>query len=118
MAWNGWGGSYHRRLAEIYRFLVSPGQAVLEIGCGTGLLLGHLAPDCVEYWGTDYSQQVIRRTQRLCRALPSLSHVQLSHRRKLPLTLGDELWNSVDHFAFRGKVAGPTGEAEVVSDRQ
>src|SRR5947207_9612802 len=28
--WQGWGGAYHRRLAEIYRFLVAPGLRVLE----------------------------------------------------------------------------------------
>ena len=55
-------------------------ERVLEIGCGTGLLLGRLAPDCVEYWGTDYAEQVIRRAQRLCTAVPSLNHVQLSRR--------------------------------------
>ena len=55
-------------------------ERVLEIGCGTGLLLARLAPDCVEYWGTDYSQQVIRQTEQLCMSVPSLNHVHLSHR--------------------------------------
>ena len=44
------------------------------------MLLARLAPDCVEYWGTDYSQQVIRQVERLCTAEPSLRHVHLSHR--------------------------------------
>jgi amino acid adenylation domain-containing protein len=31
-------------------------QRILEIGCGTGLLLSELAPECEAYWGTDFSQ--------------------------------------------------------------
>ena len=40
--WSGWGGCYHRRLAESYRYLVPPGQAVIEIGCARGDLLARL----------------------------------------------------------------------------
>ncbi|HEY7818465.1 MAG TPA: AMP-binding protein, partial [Vicinamibacteria bacterium] len=31
-------------------------RRVLEIGCGTGLLLFRIAPDCESYWGTDFSE--------------------------------------------------------------
>ena len=31
-------------------------KRVLEIGCGTGLLLFRIAPSCEKYWGTDISQ--------------------------------------------------------------
>ncbi|HEX8558916.1 MAG TPA: amino acid adenylation domain-containing protein, partial [Pyrinomonadaceae bacterium] len=31
-------------------------RRVLELGCGTGLLLTRLAPACEQYWGTDVSQ--------------------------------------------------------------
>ncbi len=34
-------------------------QRVLEIGCGSGLLLFRLAPFCLEYHGTDLSEKVI-----------------------------------------------------------
>ena len=34
-------------------------ERVLEIGVGSGLLLGRLAPECVEYWGTDFSARTI-----------------------------------------------------------
>ena len=40
--WRGMGGAYHHRLSEIYRFLISPGQRVLEIGCAEGNLLASL----------------------------------------------------------------------------
>ncbi|HEV2736351.1 MAG TPA: amino acid adenylation domain-containing protein, partial [Longimicrobiaceae bacterium] len=34
-------------------------RRVLEIGCGVGLLLFRLAPECDEYWGTDFSTAAI-----------------------------------------------------------
>ncbi|MFF4572702.1 amino acid adenylation domain-containing protein [Streptomyces sp. NPDC001410] len=36
-------------------------RRVLEIGVGSGLLLGPLAPEAEEYWGTDFSAPVIER---------------------------------------------------------
>src|SRR5437867_338742 len=42
--WSGAGTSYHRRLAEIYRFHVNPNMRVLEIGCADGRLLAALRP--------------------------------------------------------------------------
>src|SRR5689334_8088236 len=36
--------AYHARLHEIYRWLIPPGQRVLEIGCGPGDLLAALRP--------------------------------------------------------------------------
>ncbi|HEV7519399.1 MAG TPA: amino acid adenylation domain-containing protein, partial [Thermoanaerobaculia bacterium] len=39
-------------------------RRVLEIGCGTGLLLFRLAPGCEAYWGTDLSRQALARVER------------------------------------------------------
>ena len=60
--WTGWGGYYHRRLTEVYRFLVAPGQRVLEIGCGQGELLAALDPAVGV--GVDLSPEMIRRAEQ------------------------------------------------------
>ena len=60
-SWRGWGGSYHRRLAEIYRFLVSPGQRVLEIGCGLGDLLAAVEP--ARGLGVDFASEMVARAK-------------------------------------------------------
>ena len=53
----GWGDYYHTRPAEIYRFLVSPHQSVLEIGCGRGDLLATVAP--ASGLGVDFAEKMI-----------------------------------------------------------
>ncbi|MFN0122291.1 MAG: glycosyltransferase, partial [Blastocatellia bacterium] len=59
--WQGLGGYYHQRLAEVYRFLISPGQRVLEIGCGRGDLLAALSP--AYGMGIDFSPGMIARAR-------------------------------------------------------
>ncbi|WP_107656874.1 non-ribosomal peptide synthetase [Nocardia suismassiliense] len=39
-------------------------ERVLEIGVGSGLLMSQLAPDCAEYWATDFSSATISTLQR------------------------------------------------------
>lgn len=60
-AWKGLGGWYHQRLAEIYKFLISPKQSVLEIGCGTGDLLAQL--NAARGVGIDFSGETIQRAK-------------------------------------------------------
>lgn len=50
---------YHRRIEEIYRFLVPSKQKVLELGCGSGSLLSALEPDFGV--GVDFSKKMIAR---------------------------------------------------------
>ncbi|MGW1595659.1 amino acid adenylation domain-containing protein, partial [Streptomyces sp. NPDC002343] len=49
---------------------------VLEIGCGTGLLLRSLAPHCAAYLGTDFSPRAVADL-RAHTDVPELSHVEL-----------------------------------------
>ncbi|MEN8161135.1 MAG: hypothetical protein ABFS41_13775, partial [Myxococcota bacterium] len=41
----GWSAYYHRRLADVYRFLAPPSPRVLELGCGEGDLLAALGAE-------------------------------------------------------------------------
>ena len=69
--WTGWGGYYHQRLAEIYRFLVVPGQRVLEIGCGEGDLLAAVKPGIGV--GVDFSGEMLSRARK---RYPNLHFIQ------------------------------------------
>ena len=61
-SWRGMGIWYHHRLMEIYKFLVSPNQRILEIGCGTGDLLANLSPS--HGVGIDFSPEMIARARQ------------------------------------------------------
>jgi SAM-dependent methyltransferase len=62
-SWKSLGTYYHKRLGQLYTHLVSPGQKILEIGCGTGELLAKLKPSVGV--GVDLSDEMVKRaTQR------------------------------------------------------
>ena len=48
---------------------LAPGS-VLEIGCGTGLILTRVAPHCGSYLGVDFSRQAVERLARLMAGTP------------------------------------------------
>ena len=56
------GRAYHRRVEEVYRFLLRPGLRVLELGCGEGDLLASLNPS--EGVGVDFSEAMIDSARR------------------------------------------------------
>lgn len=65
--------------ATVARILGLRPTRVLELGCGTGLLLWRVAPHCEEYVGTDLSAATLAALEpRLARA--GLGNVRLLHR--------------------------------------
>ncbi|XXX82517.1 amino acid adenylation domain-containing protein [Sorangium sp. So ce134] len=63
----------------VERILSFQPRRAWEIGCGTGLLLSQLAPQCAVYLGTDFSEQAISLLRpELARG--TLSHVSLQRR--------------------------------------
>jgi SAM-dependent methyltransferase len=75
----GAGASYHRRLATIYRFLIPPGQRVLEIGCGRGDLLAATEP--ADGIGVDLSPEMISRAKT---RHPNLRFIETDAHELLP----------------------------------
>lgn len=61
----------------VTRILALKPQHVLEIGCGTGLLLGRVAPHCEQYTGTDFSETALHHTRQMCQQIANLDHVTL-----------------------------------------
>lgn len=57
--WRRRNRGYHDLVENVYRFHVPPGASVLEIGCGTGDLLGALNPS--RGVGVDVSQAMVDR---------------------------------------------------------
>ena len=66
--------------ATVERIAARRPRRVLEIGCGTGLLLARLAPACEAYLGADFSSRALEHVRKLVAARTDLSHVELSQR--------------------------------------
>lgn len=67
--------------STVARILASKPRRVLEIGCGTGLLLFRVAPACERYHGTDFSAEAIETLRdALTRSERRWNHVELSRR--------------------------------------
>jgi amino acid adenylation domain-containing protein len=55
-------------------------KRVLEIGCGVGLVLQHLAPQCEVYVGTDFSGSALGKLRQWMSGREDLKHVELLQR--------------------------------------
>jgi amino acid adenylation domain-containing protein len=93
----GWNDSYtgapfsteamHEWLAAaVERITGLKPKRLLEIGCGTGLLLQQLAPHCLTYQATDISASALAGLRRWMSTHASLEHVRLLHREATDLS--------------------------------
>jgi len=57
----------------VSRIAALPGADVLEIGCGSGLLLTRIAPDRRSYLGLDFSAEALERLRATVSARPDLA---------------------------------------------
>ena len=102
---------YHRRLTEIYQFLIPPGQRVLELGCGEGDLIAALKPSTGV--GVDFSPEMIARARNRHPEIEFL--LQDVHELNLSGTfdyiivsdLVNELWDVEAVFELMARVSGP-----------
>lgn len=69
--WRSHGEFYQRQLVHHYRFLIPPGQRVLEVGCGLGDLLAAVQP--AYGVGVDFSAEML---QRAAQRHPDLHFIQ------------------------------------------
>ncbi|ELP66034.1 thaxtomin non-ribosomal peptide synthetase TxtA [Streptomyces sp. WI04-05B] len=86
---SGWVSSYGGRPIEgmrewraqtVQQIRELAPRRVLEIGCGSGLLLSQLAGDCESYWGTDISGALIERLRGQVAERPGLADRVVLHR--------------------------------------
>jgi SAM-dependent methyltransferase len=111
MRWKGAGAYYHRRLDQVYGFLIPPGQRVLELGCGEGDLLASLRPS--RGVGVDFSGEMVKQAAA---RHPELSFVK-ADVHDIPLSekfdfiilsdLVNDLWDVELVFKQIMKVSGP-----------
>lgn len=66
----------HQKLKEIVASLIEPDDTVLECACGTGLLSSVIASLCRELVATDFSEKMLRKAKKNCRAFRNITYAQ------------------------------------------
>lgn len=66
----------HQRLKEIVSDLIESEDTVLECACGTGLLSAVIAPKCRRLIATDFSEKMLKKAEKNCRAFRNITYAQ------------------------------------------
>lgn len=82
----------HRVLCEKVAELIESSDEVLECACGTGLLTSAVALRCHSLVATDFSKNMLKRTEKKCAAYPN---VTVQEANILKLDFLDESFDKV-----------------------
>lgn len=66
----------NKKLCAVTAGLLSPGDAVLECACGTGMLTAAMAPRCKSLTATDFSANMLARAEKKCAKFGSVRFEQ------------------------------------------
>ncbi len=66
----------HQKLKVIVSSLIKPDDTVLECACGTGLLSAIIAPKCRQLTATDFSEKMLKKAEKNCRAFRNITYAQ------------------------------------------
>jgi amino acid adenylation domain-containing protein/non-ribosomal peptide synthase protein (TIGR01720 family) len=70
-------------------------QKVLELGCGSGLVVEQLAPHCATYRASDFSGNVIQRLRRWIGTRTNLRHVEVAQEGALDFDAGGGPYDTI-----------------------
>ena len=66
----------HKKLKKIVMNLIEPNDIVLECACGTGLLSAVIALKCRQLTATDFSEKMLKRTEKNCRVFRNITYAK------------------------------------------
>ncbi len=97
------GENLSRRLKQAFAFAsVQPGMCVLDLGCGRGEIVRHMARLGAASFGIDYARVALEMTRRVMADEPGTHGVARSDAKLLPFTNGTFdrvlMFDVVEHF--------------------
>jgi cyclopropane fatty-acyl-phospholipid synthase-like methyltransferase len=83
------GEHLSRRLKQAFEFAsVTPGMKVLDLGCGRGEIVRHVARIGAESYGVDYAKVAVQMTRAVMTSEPGIHGVGRADAKQLPFAAG------------------------------